>query len=224
MSPRGGSRKGRAAISVSASQKERREAGPITPKGRERRAEIVRAARKVFEEHGFLDSRVADIVAAAGVAQGTFYTYFDSKEAVFTDVAEQVIETMMNDLRGEHVSNMDPAERVRRETVRYIESFRANAVMIGLIQQVSTLAPEMRQLRLALRESFVDRAARAIRRMQADGVADPDLDSRMISEVLGAMVDETLYIWLFLGKEYDADAVVEALTTVWTRAVGVKGS
>ena len=41
----------------------------------------------MFEERGFLDTRVADIVAAAGVAQGTFCSYFDSKEAAFTEVA-----------------------------------------------------------------------------------------------------------------------------------------
>jgi AcrR family transcriptional regulator len=160
----------------------------MTPQGRERRAEILRAARKVFEDHGFLDTRVADMVAAAGVAQGTFYTYFDSKEAV------------------------------------YIEAFRPNAVMIGLIQQVGTLTPEMRRLRLTARESFVDRAARAIRRMQDAGVADPGGDPTMLAEVLGAMVDETFYMWFFLGKDFDSDAVVDTLTTVWTRAVGVKGS
>ena len=71
-----------------------RPAGPLTPKGRERRSDILRAAREVFEERGFLDTRVSDIVAAAGVAQGTFYSYFDSKEAVFTEVAQQVVATM----------------------------------------------------------------------------------------------------------------------------------
>jgi Bacterial regulatory proteins, tetR family len=70
---------------------------------RERRSEILRAARKVFEERGFLDTRVADIVAAAGVAQGTFYSYFDSKEAVFAEVAQQVVETMMEGLRTDFV-------------------------------------------------------------------------------------------------------------------------
>lgn len=221
MSPRGGNR---AAISPSASQRERREVGPITPKGRERRAEILRAARKVFEEQGFLDTRVADIVAAAGVAQGSFYTYFDSKEAVFTEVAEQVVETMMNDLRGKGDQDVEPVDRVRRDITRYVEAFRPNAVMIGLIQQVGTLTPEMRQLRLAARESFVDRAAHAIRRMQAAGVADPGVDPKMLAEVLGAMVDETFYMWFFLGKDFDADAVIDALTTVWTRAVRVQGA
>jgi len=106
--------------------------------------------------------------------------------------------------------------------VRFVEAFRPNAVMIGLIEQVGTFTPEMRRLRLALRQSFVDRSARGIRWMQADGVADSGLDPVMMAEILGAMVDQTCYRWFFLGKEFDSPAVVEALTTAWARAIGVR--
>ena len=222
MSPRGGSPAGRVITGASASQRERRDAGPLTSKGRERRSEILRAARKVFEERGFLDTRVSDIVTAAGVAQGTFYSYFDSKEAVFTEVAQQVVETMMEGLHTEFVRDIDPVERIRRAMVRFVEAFRPNAVMIGLIEQVGTFTPEMRRLRLELRQSFVDRSARGIRRMQADGIADPGLDPVMMAEILGAMVDQTCYLWFFLGKEFDSQAVVESLTTAWARAIGVR--
>jgi len=224
MSPRGGSPAGRMVAGTSPSQRERRGVGPITPKGLQRRSEILRAARKVFEERGFLETRVADIVAAAGVAQGTFYSYFDSKEAVFAEVAEQVVESMMEGLHTDFVPDLDPVERIRRAMVRFVEGFRPNAVMIGLIEQVGTFTPEMRSLRLALRQSFVDRSARGIRRMQADGIADADLDPVLLAEVLGAMVDQTCYLWFFLGKEFDSHAVVESLTTVWARGIGVRGA
>ena len=222
MSPRGGSHKGRAIIAASASQRERRDVGPVTSKGRERRDEILRAARKVFEELGFLDTRVADIVAAADVAQGTFYTYFDSKEAVFAEVAQQVIDAMMDELHSEYIADLEPVERIRRAMVRFIDAFRPNAWIIGLIEQVGTFTPEMRQLRLTLRQSFVDRSALGIRRMQEDGIADPGVDPVMFAEVLGAMVDQTCYNWFFLGKEFDAEAVVAALTTVWARGIAIQ--
>jgi AcrR family transcriptional regulator len=107
-------------------------------------------------------TRVADIVAAAGVAQGTFYSYFDSKEAVFTEVAQQVVETMMEGLHTDFVRDIDPVERIRRAMVRFVEAFRPNAVMIGLIEQVGTFTPQMRRLRLALRQSLTTAWARAI--------------------------------------------------------------
>jgi len=54
----------------------------------ERRAEIVAAARKLFMERGVAATPVSDIVKEAGVAQGTFYWYFDSKEDLLGAVAD----------------------------------------------------------------------------------------------------------------------------------------
>jgi hypothetical protein len=57
--------------------------------------------------------------------------------------------------------------------------------------------------------------------MQADRIADPELDPVMMAEILGAMVDQTCYLWFFLGKEFDSQAVVDSLTIAWARAIGV---
>lgn len=54
-----------------------------------RRQAILRAARKVFAEKGYHATGVADIIAEAGIARGTFYLYFDGKRHVF--------ETLLND-------------------------------------------------------------------------------------------------------------------------------
>jgi AcrR family transcriptional regulator len=77
--------------STGSAQQQRRYAGPATGKGHTRRVELLLAARRVFERKGFVDARVADIVEEARVAQGTFYTYFDDKDAIFQEVARAVI-------------------------------------------------------------------------------------------------------------------------------------
>ncbi|MGH2927257.1 MAG: TetR family transcriptional regulator, partial [Solirubrobacteraceae bacterium] len=56
---------------------------PVRARGVRTRAALIDAARRVFERDGYLEARVADIAAAAGVAHGSFYTYFDSKDDVF---------------------------------------------------------------------------------------------------------------------------------------------
>ena len=223
MSPRGGSAKGRVIVGPSPSQRERRGAGPMTTKGQERRQEILSAARAVFEKRGYADTRVADIVAKARVAQGTFYTYFDSKEAVFVELSNLVIEDMLTSLRAERVTGT-PQERVTGGLKRFINAFRPHAVFIGLIEQVGTYTPEMADMRLALREAFVERSARGIEHMQTVGEADPSINAHMTAEVLGAMVDQTCYIWFSLGKDFDEDEVLTALSTVWSRAIGLKGA
>jgi len=60
-----------------------------------RRAELVSAAAAVFARRGVANTAVSDIVKAAGVAQGTFYLYFDSKDAAVLAVVERIADAMI---------------------------------------------------------------------------------------------------------------------------------
>jgi AcrR family transcriptional regulator len=55
----------------------------------ETRQLLMASAIRVFHEKGIYDTRVSDIVSRAGVAQGTFYNHFQSKEAIFRDIADE---------------------------------------------------------------------------------------------------------------------------------------
>ncbi len=202
-------------------QQARRQAGPVTDKGQARRLELLAAARRVFERKGFLDARVADIVQEANVAQGTFYSYFDSKDAVFREVAQEATRSMLEALHTE-VHYEDPIVRTHAAMRRFVEAYRPHAKIIALIEQVGTFTPAMRELRLTLREAFVQRTVQGLKRLQAEGHADPDADVELLAELLGAMVDHTCYIWFSLGKEFDEDRLLDGLTRIWTRAVGVR--
>jgi AcrR family transcriptional regulator len=194
----------------------------MTGRGQARRAALLSAARRVFEKEGFLDARVADIVAEARVAQGTFYTYFDSKDAIFKEVATGVVGEMLVALGtdGPHVG--DPHERIYAAMERFVDAYRPRARIIALIEQVGTFTPELKNLRLQVREAFVERSARGIARQQAQGIADRSLDPVLTAEVLGSMVDHICYVWLNLGKEFDREALLRTLTVVWTRAIGAE--
>jgi AcrR family transcriptional regulator len=60
-----------------------------------RRAELVSAAASVFAQRGVANTAVSDIVKAAGVAQGTFYLYFDSKDDAILAVVERLADGMI---------------------------------------------------------------------------------------------------------------------------------
>jgi AcrR family transcriptional regulator len=62
-----------------------------------RRAELVSAAATVFAQRGVANTAVSDIVKAAGVAQGTFYLYFDSKDDVILAVVERIADVMIEE-------------------------------------------------------------------------------------------------------------------------------
>lgn len=206
----------------SVDQQERREAGPITGKGQARKAALLDAARRVFERQGFLDTRVADIAAEARVAQGTFYTYFDSKDVIFQAVATAVVGEMLVALNADGSQGGTPYERAYAAMERFVDAYRPRARIIALIEQVGTFTPELKHLRLQVREAFVDRAARGIAHQQEQGIADPSLDPVLTAEVLGAMVDHVCYVWMNLGKDFERESLLRMLTVVWARAIGLE--
>ena len=200
-------------------QQLRRDAGPQTDRGHARRAELLEAARRVFERLGFLDARVADIAEEAGVSQGTFYTYFDSKEAVFREVATDLRDRMIEALKPRGPRPATVHEQVEQAMRLFVAAYRADARLIVVVAQLGHSTPEIADLRLAVREAFVARTARGIRGQQAQGLVDAGLDPWLASEVLGSMVDHTCWVWLNLGKDFDEDALIATLTLVWTRAL-----
>ncbi|OLT24729.1 TetR family transcriptional regulator [Actinomadura sp. CNU-125] len=193
-------------------------AGPLTERGARTRERLVTAARGVFEERGFLDTRVAHITRHARVAYGSFYTYFPSKEAVFLEVADRLFADMtQNDLPLEGPS---PAARVRRANRAYYEAYQRNAKMMAIIEQVSTFNLEFQEMRRKHRASAVARSAKAIRRWQAAGLAPAELDPEMASRALAAMVDHSLYLWIVQG-EGPNDRLLDTLDTLSIRALGL---
>lgn len=65
-------------------------------KKRNRRKAILTAAKRVFAEKGYHRAHVSDIIAAAGIARGTFYLYFESKNAIF----QELLDELLGELRG----------------------------------------------------------------------------------------------------------------------------
>lgn len=90
---------------------------PRTERGRRTLRAILDAAAGEFGERGFHDTGITHITQRAGVALGTFYTYFDSKEAVFRALVHD-LSAQVRDTVGAHLARSDryfEAERIGRE-------------------------------------------------------------------------------------------------------------
>lgn len=199
-------------------QQARRTLGPVTGRGAQRKEELLAAARRVFERKGFIDARVTDIAAEARVSHGTFYTYFDTKESVFTAVCHRVIEEMLASM-AITIPSDDFHARVRDSVRRFVTAYRPHATMIGLMEQVGLFSPELRELRLDVRETFVSRTGRGISRMQQEGLAGADLDVEYVAESLGAMLEYICYVWFSLDRDFDEQRLVDTISAIWERAL-----
>jgi AcrR family transcriptional regulator len=194
---------------------------PGRAKGRRTRVRLMDSAERVFVEKGYLAARVADIAHAAGLAHGSFYTYFDSKEDMFRQVADRVVQDVYRALEA-GVGGGSPLERIQASNRRYLELYEGHADMLALIEQVATFDERFRAMRLELRRRFVARIERAVRRIQSqDDASVEPIDPRLVASALGGMVDNFSFAFFVLGEPFDRTEALETLDEIWRRTLGL---
>src|SRR5215208_7915051 len=75
---------------------------------------ILRAATDIFADRGFFNAQVADVARAAGIAAGTVYLYFKSKDDLLVSIFERSMREGLEHSRAAVADLGDPAERLRR--------------------------------------------------------------------------------------------------------------
>lgn len=109
---------------------------PLLPRERDpkvaRRATLLSAAREVFTARGYHDAKVDDIVAAANVAKGTFYLYFEDKRSVFAELVDQVVAQLTAAIVRVDV-DADIQDQVRRNIRGVIGVLRNDPLVVRLL-------------------------------------------------------------------------------------------
>jgi AcrR family transcriptional regulator len=213
-------------LSLPAAVESEKPSGPRSRKGEETRARLLAAAKEIFEENGFLDARISDIAERAGLSHGSFYHYFDSKEEVFREVARAVEDQLSAPLGSvilDPTSEATPAERIRHAIRLHMESYRREARIMGVIEQVSRYDEHVRDARYERHRHFGKQVEESIRRLQRHGLADATLDPVIAAVALGSMTSRFPEVWLVEGRlGCSFDDGVEQLTRVFINGLGLK--
>lgn len=196
--------------------------GPQSQRGVRTRTALVQAAREVFERDGYLDARITDITKAAGVASGTFYTYFVCKEEIFAALADMVQEELLHPHLREETGITDPRLLIDAANREYLRSYKRNAPLMALFEQVAQIDQNYRRMRVERAEPFFKRNAKMIRRLQEAGEADPTLDARVAAQALSGMVSRMAYSVYVLEQHVPYERLVTTLNQLWVNALGLK--
>ena len=171
-----------------------RRRGAKPGKGDRSRQRILDAAEQVFAEHGFHTASIVKITEAAGLAQGTFYLYFASKQAVFEqvllDLNHRVRQAMADGARG--AKNRIEAER---GGFRGFFTFTAeHPALYRVIRQAEFVAPELLERHYATIATGYVEGLRAAMRAGEIAPADPEVVAWALMAV-GEMIGLRWVLW-----------------------------
>lgn len=192
---------------------------PRTARGRRTLRAILDAAAAEFGEKGFHDGSVSGITRRAGVALGSFYTYFDSKDAVFRalvrDMSDQVREHVAPAIRA--APEQIAAERAGLES--FIGFVRRHKEIYRIIDEAEFVDPESFRLHY---QTTAERIEARLKAAAERGEVRADVSQVHAWAIMGMNV--------FLGLRYgvwseDAEAgeVADIVAEMLARGLGVKG-
>lgn len=162
-----------------------------------KRERILDAAVKVFAAEGFYNAKVSQIAQAAGVADGTIYLYFKSKDDLLIQLFEDRMERVNATLREALATTDSAAIRLKRVVRLHLELVEANRDMAEVI------SVELRQSSKFIREyanpkfaEFLRTIAGAVVEGQRAGELRSDIDPYIFARSLFGALDEIAVAWL----------------------------
>ncbi|WP_158726440.1 TetR/AcrR family transcriptional regulator [Tomitella fengzijianii] len=183
------------------------------------RQELVDAAVDVFTENGLHGARVIDVTTRAGVAAGSFYTYFQTKEELFLEVVTQV--------RGRMARQVPPPPR--RSDFESAETWLHEVVRLQVSHLISCAATWRMINITALGNAAVAAAVRdapdPLATMLCDefamwaqhGWIDPGVEIHTVVAALMALAEQAVQQWPHDGGEVDPADVADPVGEAWVR-------
>lgn len=180
----------------------------------DKREAILKAATQVFAQRGFFQSQVADIARAAGVAAGTVYLYFRSKDDLLVSIFERTMKETLAEGEAAIAEVTDPRERLRRIARLHLERMgrdRDTAVVFQVELRQSTKFMErfsstyLRDYLGIIRDTIADG--------QASGAFRGTFNPTIAAKALFGALDEMATNWILTHRTYalaaQADEVVD---------------
>jgi AcrR family transcriptional regulator len=183
----------------------------------ERRQQLLDAATWAFARKGYRRAAVSDIIARAGVARGTFYLYFDSKEQVFLAIVKDFHGRIARAIAASDQTPLfdpstGPLGLLHASFRRWLEFFAANRDTVTVIlKEASSIDPRFERGFADLRRVAVDFFAARYRRFQEMGFVRRSLDAELMAHLLIGMFDELLNAFVLREPHADLDALAGQL-------------
>jgi TetR/AcrR family transcriptional regulator, fatty acid metabolism regulator protein len=186
----------------------------------EKPQQIIDAAVRVFARTGYYNSRVSDIAREAGIASGTIYLYFKTKDEILVTLFRDKMAEFVAFLRAQIASERDPVARIRRLVRLHFEILEARPELAEVVQV------ELRQGQKFFRgasahevSAYFELIGSVLEEGVASGQIRGDLPLKIATKMLFGAMDQVATSWVLGKRGYRLVDAADAVATIFLKGV-----
>jgi len=189
----------------------------------DKREAILRAATRVFARNGYFNSKVADVARVAGVADGTVYLYFKSKEEILHSIFDRNTSEAIVEGRRQLDEIADPREKLRRIAALHLERLGADRDLAVVFQvELRGSTKFMEEFSAAGLAEYLQLIREAFEEGQRAGVFRAELNAKVVAKVLFGALDEMATNWILSKRRYKLAPMAEQVLDIFLNGVSAK--
>jgi len=182
----------------------------------DKREAILRAAVKVFAQKGFFNSKVADVAKEAGIADGTVYLYFKSKDEILHSVFDRAMEEFISEGKREIADIAEPDKRLQKIAHLHLERLSADRDLAIVFQvELRGSTKFMEEFSGGGFAEYLDIIRQTIAEGQRQGVFRKDLKPVICAKILYGALDEMVTNWILSKKSYPLAPMADEVLKVF---------
>ena len=188
----------------------------------DKRRRILQAAVKVFARKGYFAARVSEIARKAGVADGTIYLYFKSKEDLLVRLFDEVMAEQAAELAGAVSALPSAPERLRAIAERHLRALGGNRDLAVVFQvELRQSTQFMERFTASWLGDYFALITQVIEQGQREGVLRADLNKKVATKAFFGALDEMVTSWIIGGKGYDLAKLASPVVDLFLRGAAV---
>ena len=192
----------------------------VRPAVGDKREAILRAATQVFARNGYFNSKVADIARAAGVADGTVYLYFKSKEEILHSIFDGAVEEAISEGRKELEAISDPRQKLRRIAQLHLERLGADRDLAVVFQvELRGSTKFMEEFSAAGFAEYLRMIRATFEEGQRAGIFRQGLNSKVVAKILFGALDEMATNWILSKRRYKLVPMADQVMDIFLNGV-----
>ena len=182
----------------------------------DKREAILKAATEVFARNGYFSSKVSDIAKAAGVADGTVYLYFKSKEEILHSIFDRTMEQGIEQAKIELAKCRTPQEKLRCLSKLHLARLGADRDLAIVFQvELRGSTKFMEEFSGGGFAEYLDIIKKTIEEGQKTGVFRTDLKAITAAKILYGALDEMVTNWILSKRKYPLAPMADEVLKVF---------